>query len=343
MLALRKCILMRLRIKCALTALFAALCSFSITSCTNNSTEPLKLSEYLLGTLVSITVYDYIPNGNEVIAECFGIIRELESTVSVNIDNSELSVLNKNAFNVPVPVSDTLFRIISRSMEFCALSDGAFDIGLGKLIDLWGIGTSGQRIPTDSELSPYIGFKGYEYIVLNETDRTVQFTDERVKINLGACAKGYAEDIIRDHLISKGIESALLDFGGSITAIGDKNGEKFRIGIANPYNEYEYSCIIPLSDSSSVTSGDYQRYFETDGKHYHHILDSSTGFPSESGISGVTVITDSAFEADCLSTSAFVLGKEEAVALLDKLGFGYVIISADGMTVSPTLEGLYEK
>lgn len=340
---LLKCILMLRRIKKLLTAVILTICSLISSSCTNNEPVPVKYSDYLLGTLVSITVYDDIPDIDGIVGECFNIVRRFESKVSVNIATSELSVLNSKAFYEAVELSDTLYDVISRSIYFCELTDGAFDIGLGKLIELWGIGTDKQRIPSETEISPYIGFKAYEHILLDNENKTVKFTDERVSINLGACAKGYVEDMVRDYLTDAGVESALLDFGGSITAIGNKNGEGFRVAIANPDNEYSYSCILKLSDFSSVTSGDYQRYFESDGKRYHHILDSTTGFPSVSGISGVTIVTESAFEGDCLSTASFVLGKDKAADFLDKFGCGYVIISDGDMTFSSLLEGMYEK
>lgn len=315
-------------------------CSLFLTSCTFSSIEPtLSITDYLLGTIVTVKIYD--KDYPAEVEDCLLKVREFEKIVSYVDDDSELSHLNKSAFKEPTIVSDELFDIIYRAMAYCKKTNGNFDIGIGKLIELWGIGTEEARIPILDELEQFIGFKGYEHIILDETNRTVSYTDERVKIHLGACAKGYAEDMIAEYLRDVGISSAVLDFGGSITAIGVKNdNSEFMIGITSPDNSGIVGTV-GISDKSAVTSGDYQRYFEVDGTRYHHIFDTATAFPSRSGISSVTVFCDSAFKADCLSTAAFVGGKEDAKHLLETENCGYVIVDNDFL-VDSSVE-LYEK
>ena len=306
--------------------------------------ESYSGQDYLLGTLVRITISDMPQEKAEIlIKESLSIVRDTENRLSVNIADSELMYVNDNAYEREIPVSDELFYVLEKALEYCRLSGGAFDIGIGKLIDLWGIGTEKAAVPSSESLNPFINFKGYEHIILNSSDKTVRFDDERIKINLGACAKGYAEDKARDFLIENGVKNALLSFGGSVTVIGEgKYGGNYRIAVANPDStDLGHSLIICTHDNSTVTSGDYQRYFVENGVKYHHILDSATGYPADSGIKSITVVTYSAFEGDCLSTAGFVLGKEKAAELLDSLSCDYVIIS-DEIVVSEGLKDFVE-
>ncbi len=301
--------------------------------------------DYLLGTLVRITISDMPQEKAEtLIKESLSIVRDTENRLSVNIADSELMYVNNNAYESEIPVSDELYYVLEKSLEYCRLSGGAFDIGIGKLIDLWGIGTENAAVPGSESLEQFINFRGYEHIILNSSTKTVCFDDERVKINLGACAKGYVEDKIRDFLTENGVKNALLSFGGSVTVIGEgKYGGNYRIAVANPDSaDSGHSLIICTHDNSTVTSGDYQRYFVQNGVKYHHILDSATGYPADSGIKSITVVTYSAFEGDCLSTAGFVLGKEKAASLLDSLGCNYVIIS-DEIIISDGLKDFVEQ
>ena len=329
--ALQKCTLMRLR----LIKAFALFMATALLFCSCSLSAPVRKSEYLLGTIISITLYDG-EDREKLIEDSFSLVRNIEKKVSVNISDSDISIINNTAFNSEVKLDDELFSVLSEAMEYCVRTDGAFDIGLGKLIELWGIGTDKEAVPGMNSLKKFIGFKGYEHIILDDEKCTVRFVDERVALNLGACAKGYAEDKVREFLIENNVTSAILDFGGSITVIGDKNGSGFNIGVASPSEEGLNGILSEMSDISAVTSGDYQRFFTANGVTYHHILDSSTGFPALSGVRSVTVVTESAFKGDCLSTAAFVLGQEEGERLLKDENCSFVIIS-DSVQVSEDL------
>ena len=330
--ALRKCILMLQKSTKAIFSLIFVLAF--ISSC--SAKAPVKRTDYLLGTIVSITVYD-CDNGDRIIGECFEMVRELENKVSPADKSSVVSHLNNSALNCWINIDSEVYALIKDSMEYCIESEGAFDIGLGRIIDLWGIGTDGQAVPNLNELEPYMGFKCFEHIFLNDEQCSVLFDDGRVSINLGACAKGYAVNKTAEFLKEKGVKSALIDFGGSIYAIGDKNGKGFDIGIANPGNDNIGGVINNLSDISVVTSGDYQRYFEQNGIRYHHIIDSNTAFPAASGVRSVTIVCPDSFKGDCLSTAAFVLGVEKGKELLDKMNCGYVFFTDSGVIVSDSL------
>lgn len=307
----------------------------ALSSC--SAKIPVKKTEYLLGTIISVTIYD-CPGSEGIIDECFDMISDFESRVSSTNVNSSVSMLNNSAYDDYVTPDSEVYSLIKDSLTFCEESGGAFDIGLGKLIDLWGIGTEKEAVPDMNKLEPYIGFKGFEHIFLNNEQRTIRYDDERVSINLGACAKGYAVDKAVSFLKEKGVKSAMLDFGGSIYTIGNKNGTGFDVGIANPDGNSIGGIIYGLSDISVVTSGDYQRFFEQNGKRYHHILDSNSGYPSESRVRSVTVVCHDAFMGDCLSTAAFVIGVEKGSELLEKYNCGYVFFDDNGVTVSDNLK-----
>ncbi len=287
----------------------------------------ISKSEFLLGTLVSIKIYNFDNLNSSVIDECFTIADKYEQIFSYGDNDSELSKLNSSAYNNPVEISNELFDIIEKSLVYCKKSDGAFDIGFGKLIDIWEKASLDEIPPDISEINDYIGFKAFEHIVVDDTNKTVMYTDERVAVHLGACAKGYIEDVIAEYLKEQGVKSAILDFGGSITVIGDKDGKPFQIGITDPINVENIAGKIEISDKTVVTSGDYRRYFMYNGIKYHHILDSETGFPAINDINGVSIVCDSAFVGDCLSTAAFVLGSESASEFVKSENCGYIIIT----------------
>ena len=314
------------------------LCIIFFSSCSAvPSADAFQKSEYLFGTLISVKIYDFGGAESNIVDDCFSMIEEYERIFSYSEIESELSLLNSSAFNNPVAVSDALFSVIADSIEYCKKTDGAFDIGLGRLIEIWDKAVISSKPPKSDEISDYIGFKGYEHIVVDYEKNTIMFTDERVAVHLGACAKGYTEDKVVDFLKKSGVKSAVIDFGGSIAVIGDKNGSPFNIGITDPADENSLIGSIEISDSCVVTSGDYRRYFVSDGVRYHHILDSRTAYPAQSDIKGVSVVCDSAFVGDCLSTAAFVSGSETAAELIEKSGCGYIIITDNSIETSGVL------
>lgn len=306
-----------------------------ISSCsTNIMNNELKKTDYFLGTIVSISVLDSGTADSDIIDECFNMISEYEDMFSYYDSNSELYRLNSTAHKKPFEASDELYEIITQSMFYCEKSNGALDIGLGQLIEIWDVSSQTNTVPDDGAISTFIGFSGYEHIVINDEDKTVFFDDSRVSVHLGACAKGFVQDKVVNHLKTSGVESALLDFGGSIYAIGTKNGNPFSIGIADPSSENDLVGTINLIDSSVVTSGNYRRFFEQDGIIYHHILDSDTAFPADNDINGVSIICESAFKGDCLSTASFVLGFDEAEKLLLNEQTAYIIITDESVKLN---------
>ena len=203
-----------------------------------------------------------------------------------------------------------------------------FDITVGGVSQLWSIGEEDERIPADEEIKAELLNVGYGKIRFGENSLSLS---EGVKLDLGAVGKGAACDMVKAYLDMSDAEGAIVSVGGSILAWGDYNkaGDKWQIAVAHPRNEGEYLGILSVDEGFVSTSGDYERYFEKDGRRYHHILDATTGYPAETDIISVTVVCDSGMLADALSTACFILGKDKSEPILEKYGASAIFVDKD--------------
>ncbi|MBS5523847.1 MAG: FAD:protein FMN transferase [Clostridiales bacterium] len=331
---------------CITVTFILCLASQTLSGCAQMRTA--NETELILGTVINVTLYGNSSQESldHAASAAMDKARELEQIFSAALEESELNDVNQNAAKGPVHVSHDLYTVLERSLYFADLTNGAFDPTLGKLIKLWGIGTDHARLPGKSEISPLAGQKNYKKVILNKTDQTVQFTGDGFELDLGAIAKGYAADEMKKLLVDDyGITSGLLNLGGNIITIGSRyDGQPWTLGIADPQNPQDLdhpAVLLKMTGKTFVTSGDYQRYYTApDGKKYHHILDSATGYPADTGLSSVTIITDCSMDADALSTASFVLGEERATDLLSTMdGIDAVFIAADGeITATPGIQ-----
>jgi thiamine biosynthesis lipoprotein len=186
------------------------------------------------------------------------------------------------------------------------------------LVSLWDI-TGDPYLPTQEEIDSLLPLVDYQVVELDENSLSVYLPTKGMKLDLGAIAKGYAADESAAILTSAGVRSAILDLGGNIVILGSKPDDSpWRVGIQNPFSPRgNHLAIYDAQDLTLVSSGVYERFFIQDGIRYHHILNPSTGYPSDSGIAGVTIISDSSIQADALSTAAFVLGVEKGTSLIN--------------------------
>jgi thiamine biosynthesis lipoprotein len=294
------------------------------------SDEPVSASTPdLLGTVIRVAAYGITESD---ISESFEIVRNIDGKMSVNRPDSEISKINDAAGTGGVKVSPETYSLIEASVELSAYTGGTFDPALGGVTSLWKTGSSFGRLPEKTEVEEAIGGAGSAHAAL-EGGGVVKLTDRRTKLDLGGVATGYACEEAADFLKAKGAKSALLDFGGNIFAFGLKaNGEKWTVGIKAPYPEDDgVACALAIDGEAVVTSGYYEKYFEKDGKLYHHILDPQTGYPSDSGLLSATIVASSATKADALSTACFVLGFEKGSELLAKTeGCEGIFITEDG-------------
>ena len=279
-------------------------------------------SHIAMGTVVTQKVYGELAVKD--IEKTKLIIDGLDSMISWRDEDSEIAKLDSGETLTVAYLADC----IKQCSEISSLSGGTFDVTVGGVSRLWSIGEENERIPSEEEIKAELENVGYGKIKFGQD--TVSLPDG-VKIDLGAVGKGMACDMLKAYFDSSDMQGAIVSVGGSILAWGDYNkaGDKWQIAVAHPRNEGEYLGIISIDEGFVSTSGDYERYFEKDGKRYHHILDATTGYPAETDVISVTVVCDSGILSDALSTACFILGEEESKPLLEKYNASAVFVDKD--------------
>lgn len=306
------------------------------------STEPIKKTNYIMGTIMNLTIYD---NGDdETVESAFDVIRDIEKKMSLNIEDSEINKINKTA-TTPVSMSKDTEFVIKKSYDYSKLTDGHFDVTIGPLVELWGIGSEDARVPSEDEINSALEKVDYKNIELN--DKTIKLLKDDMVLDLGGIAKGYAADKVADYLREKNISRAIVDLGGNIFALGSKeNGVDWSVGIQNPFDETrgEFLGLVRISNKSVVTSGVYERYLEENGKKYHHILDPFTGYPVDNELMSVTIVSDKSIDGDALSTGAFSLGLEKGYELIESLeGVDAIFVTKEKQVfLTPSLSDNFE-
>ena len=299
------------------------------TGCSNKRDTIRSGMNFQLGTLIELSIYE--GGRKNIIAEAFALISNLENKLSRNKELSEISGINKNAGVSSVEVSDDTFFIIDKSIYYSDISKGFFDISVGPIVSLWGIGTAEAKVPSGKEINNLIGLIDYQKIKLTSLKKIVYLEEKGMEIDLGAIAKGYIADKVYELFKEDGVTGAIINLGGDVRLLGRKpdsaGGKLFRIGIQDPFEKRGVAAGIYEGENISiVTSGVYERYYEENGIKYHHIFNPKTGYPADSDIMGISVITEKATDGDALSTSLFMLGSAEALALAEKLKDTEVII-----------------
>lgn len=302
---------------------YIALALLIVMIVTNIAFEPKKCekTQFCLDTVVTLTAYG--KGADKAIDKAFDRINEIEQKFSAYLKNSEIYKINNSPYNTFVKVDKEVYDLIKRALEFSDMTDGAFDITLKPISDLWGIGTENEKVPTNEEIKVALDKIGWKNVELDENTYAVKLKKEGMALDLGGIAKGYASDEAARVLSECGIENACLDLGGNIVVMGEmplglfesiKYGKRFRpftIGIQEPDAPRGQSGQpVTVENGSVVTSGDYERYFEKNGERYHHIFDPKTGMPAKSGVRSATVIAKEGTVADALSTAFFVIGND---------------------------------
>ena len=306
-------------------------CLFLLTACAKPQ-EVLTGRTFALDTLIELKIYEYPKKGSDtLIQDTFDLITSLENTLSSHVSGSDIDNINQNAGIQPTKVSDLTYRVLQDSLMFSKFTDGLFDVTTGPLIKLWAIDPPDGHYPTQQELSEVLPLIGYDRMLFLGENQ-VELADKGMMINLGAIAKGTIADEIKTFLLSRGVTSALINLGGNVLAVGSKpDDSSFVIGIQDPDSARgEYLMSIDVDDQSVVSSGDYERYFVYNRKIYHHILNPKTGFPADTNIKQITIVTGNSQTADGLSTSVLLLGVEKGIHLIESLeGVEAILISKD--------------
>ena len=288
----------------------------------------LTYTDVLFDTVISVQVYDEA--NEDIINGCAEICKKYDLMFSRTNPESEISKIN-NANGQPVEVSDDTINIIQTGIHYGELSDGAFDITIGTVTNLWDFKSEEHIVPSDKSLKTAASKVNYKNIIIK--DSTVQLTKPDMMIDVGALAKGYIADRLKDYLLKNEIEHALINLGGNVLAVGNKpDGSDFNIGIQKPFDETGQPITsVKLNDQTVVTTGIYQRYFELNDTLYHHILDPGTGYPCSNNLYSVSIITDSSLDADALSTTTFLLGHKKGMELINSLEGVEAIFITDDM------------
>lgn len=313
---------------------------FILCGCGRESVERHSVTDTAMGTLVSMTFYstelrqeELQDLGDAVLKE----IRGLESgLLSWREETSEVFQVQKEAGAEGIPLSGELLGLLQDSQEITEASQGAFSVALGALTRLWRLDEQALKedaeVPSKGEITAALEHCGSEKIRISEG---MLFLEEGALLDLGAVGKGYALDRIREVLAEGEPEEQLagvISLGGSVLTYGEKpDGSKWRVAVADPEHSGETIGYLELKGGWCVsTSGDYERFFEKDGVRYHHILDPATGYPAASGLRSVTVLSESGFLSDALSTACFVLGEKQGMELAEKMGVGILMVDERG-------------
>ncbi len=310
------------------------------SGCSGERIIQLQRTGTAMGTVVQQSIYTS-DKDSSIREEIEAVLEALETEeLSWRLSTSEIYAVNAGAGEENGTVlSDELSETIWRCMELGEASNGAFDITLGQVVRLWNLDSQAAgevsgaySIPADDALQEAQEKSGSSKLILNRQERRL-ILPEGMALDLGAVGKGIAMDRLLECLHEDDkVTGAIISVGGSILTYGQKpDGEPWRVGIVNPQDTSGYIGVLSLTGEWCVsTSGDYERYIEVDGTRYHHILNPATGYPADSGVAGVTVLTKDGFLSDALSTACFVLGSRQGMRLAESYGAEALFVEHDG-------------
>ncbi|MCC5895447.1 MAG: FAD:protein FMN transferase [Alkalibacterium sp.] len=283
--------------------------------------EPYDRTEFLLGTVANIRVYN--EGKEEALDKAFDRVQELDEWFAMQNPESEISEVNRQAGIEPVAVSEEVFHVMERALYYAEESDGSFDPTIGAVTSLWGIGQDYAAVPDADELAEVLNVVDYRMVELDEENQTIYLQEEGMVLDLGAIAKGYITDEAARVLVEEGVNTAIIDLGGDIVVVGNSTrgeDEPWNVGIQNPYGERgEILGMVPVSDKAIVTSGVYERLIRDGDNEYHHLMNPDTGYPIDNNISGISIIADNAMDADALANIAFSLGVDAGLEYINGL------------------------
>ncbi|MCQ6274514.1 FAD:protein FMN transferase [Bacillus sp. V3B] len=300
------------------------------------TTNPYKKTEFLMGTIVTVKVYD--TEKEAVLEPVLDRIKTLADQITVSEEESGLNIeseikkVNDKAGIEPVKVSEDIYKLIDAGMEYSIKSNGSYDVSIGPLTSLWHIGYDDARKPAQSEIDAVLPLIDYEQVELNKKEQTVFLQKKDMELDLGSIAKGFIADEVVDILKENNVTTAIIDLGGNIIVMGNHpSGKEWTVGIQNPFSSRgETIGKISESNQSIVTSGIYERFLEVDGETYHHLLNPEDGYPFHNDIAGVSIVSDKSIDGDGLSTSIFSKGIEDGIKFIEQFkGAEAIFVSQD--------------
>lgn len=292
-------------------------------------------SAVLMGSPILLKLFEH----NESLATLvFRLIKQQENRLTVNRAHSEVMDVNHAAGSHPVTVSPSVFNLIKRAKAVSLLDDSCFNLAIGPLVKRWKIGFKGDSVPPADELQALLRLTNPADVILNEQQRSVFLAKAGMEIDLGAIAKGYIADLVRDLLHQHATRHALINLGGNVQTLGvpqDSALDAWSVGLKKPFSAPDDLIgVINVNNKSVVTSGIYERYFELNGRCYHHILDPKTGYPRDNELLSVTIISDDSIDGDIYTTLLYGMGVEKGVAYLsDKPGIEAIFVTRDRQVI----------
>jgi len=282
----------------------------AVTGCGSTTGSDQQTAEiFAMDTIMDLTVYG--ESASELLTEARQLIQKYEGLFSVNIETSDVSRLNR-AEGKAVQVSPETYELIQKSIDISKETKGLFDISIYPLVRAWGFTKEEYRVPEPEELQRLLKRVDASKIQMGTDNRIT--LPQGMEIDLGGIAKGYLSQKLTELFRQGGAQAAVVSLGGNVQTLGKKpDGRPFTVGITDPSDGTSVLGTIRIGEKAVITSGSYQRYFEKDGKVYHHIIDKRTGAPAQSDLKSVTVIGEDGITADSLATALFVMGKEQAV------------------------------
>ncbi|SET10429.1 FAD:protein FMN transferase [[Clostridium] polysaccharolyticum] len=280
-----------------------------------NVLQPITDTRFALNTVVTITLYDC--TDKNILEEAFQLCNKYETIFSRTLTASELYRVN-HSDKRKLSISEDLASLIKTGLSYSSLSKGAFDISIAPVSQLWDFTAETPAVPSSLAIQKQLPYVGYQNFSIK--DNTLIRKKQENQLDVGAIAKGYIADRIKQYLIRQNVHSAIINLGGNILCTGDKEGAPFKIGIQAPFKDRNVSlATLKIRDKSIVTSGIYERCFTENGKLYHHILNPKTGYPYDNNLSSVTIISDESVIGDALSTTCFALGLEDGLDYINRL------------------------
>lgn len=311
---------------------FLTIALILLSSCDSAPQEYARTS-FAFDTFVSIRIYltNSADTPEQICDSAVSLLNELDDKLSAVKENSELSRINKNAYNAPVVTDSHTYWLIKNCIDLSRLTDGAFDITLGKVSKLWGFNSDNDDVRPDfDKIKQCAGKANYNNIEFNDEKLSIKFNSDNFELDLGAAAKGYALDMLNALFEQYGVVSGVVDFGGSIMTVGLYGEDKWSVSVTADESDTSVGTL-KCGEAYISTSNASRRYKEYDGVKYHHIIDGRTAFPSDSAIKSCTVVADSGLISDALSTAVYVMGYENAVKLYDKYPLAeFIIVKENG-------------
>ncbi len=307
-----------------------------ISACQKTSYEILVLNGLTMGTTYSVKINadNAFVEKNKISNDIDEILSEINQSMSTYIKESELSNINYSTISDWQSISDDLFEVINHAINVSLKTNGAFDITIAPLVNLWGFGPDKlqNKIPTDEIIELTKKNTGYKKISIDKSLKMISKLEPNLHIDLSGIAKGFAVDKIARYLDKRGFKNYLVEIGGELIGKGlNKDKEIWQIGIDNPNNNSDrIKRIIQLEDMAMATSGNYMNYFEKDGIRYSHTINPVTGRPIKHKLASVTVLDSSTMNADALATAFMVLGPEKALSLANNLEIALYLIIKNG-------------